>query len=121
MSDDGYEVRFDMDRVLLRAKAELDLSPWEAVRLAHKLLDAADCAQSEIDSEDASAAAGWSSSLFPASEIEVGDCVGGYEVASVVIEPDMDGRLTVMLLTDRGSRMTTFFEPTDSVPLEKSR
>ena len=49
---DAYEVRFDMDRVLLRAKAELDLSPWEAVRLAHKLLDAADCAQSEIDSEE---------------------------------------------------------------------
>lgn len=118
MSDDGYEVRFDMDRVLLRAKAKLDLSPWEAVRLAHKLLDAADCAQSEVESEEKPAA--WSSSLSPASEIEVGDRVGGYEVASVEIEPDMDGRLTVVLLTDRGSRMMTFFEPTDSVPLEKS-
>lgn len=106
-----------MDRVLLRVPhTPLSLKSWEAVRLAQELLDAASAAQAEADSEEKPAA--WSSSLLPASEIAAGDCVGGYEVASV--EPDVGGRLTVILLTDRGSRMTTFFEPTDKVPLEKS-
>lgn len=114
----SYQVSFDMDRVLLRVEPPLRLAPWEAVRLAQELLDAARCAQLESDSEGKPAA--WSGSLRPASEIAVGDYLGGYEVAAVDLEPDMGGRLTTTLLTDRGSRMTVFFDPSDDVPLEKS-
>ncbi len=113
MSDE-YELRVDMDRVLLRSKAELDLSPWEAVLLAKELLDAAECAQSESEKP-----AAWSSSLFPASEIEVGDFVGGYEVARY--EEDDNGRLTVVLVHSGTKRMTVYFEKDANVPLEKSR
>lgn len=116
-------MRIDMDRVLLRVHetgqtSTAELSPWDAVQTAKKLLDAAECAQAEADSADVSEKpAAWSSSLFPASQIEVGDLVGGYAVAEI----ENDGRLTVKLLTPRGSHMTVFFDPTDEVPLEKSR
>jgi hypothetical protein len=124
-ASDDYWLMADMDRVTLRTEKVLDMAPWEAVRLAKRLLELAECAQLEVVFSDLDAAqekpAAWSSSLFPASEIEVGDHVGGYEVAAIESEAGTDGRLTATLLTDRGSRMTVFFDPNDKVPLEKSR